>query len=155
MAIWHFRFSLVPVSGVMLIHKQVPASIEALRGKGRLVSSEEPDYWGGIGTKVVQNAFGLCLPRRESWGEAATYGDTEGGEVRIYDDAVEVALDVRNYDNVFVKKALDIAVEMNLLIVLTESGEVIEAGHAEFIAALQRSRAWRFHIDPAGTLGGH
>ena len=71
MAIWHFRFSLVPVSGVIRIHKQVPASIEALRGKHRLLSSEEPNYWEGIDTKAVQNAFGLCLPGRESWGEAA------------------------------------------------------------------------------------
>jgi hypothetical protein len=156
MAIWHFRFSLVPVSGVIRIHKHVPDSVEALRGKHRLVSVQEPNYWEDIGTEAVQKAFGLCLPRTESWGEAVTYGDSEGSTIRIdIDDEVNVALDVRDYDPVFVKKILDIAIDMNLLIVLTESGEVIKAEHAEFVAALQRSRAWRFCINPTEALGGN
>jgi hypothetical protein len=134
----------------------VPISIEALRGKHRLVSAQEPNYWEDIGIEAVQKAFGLCLPRTESWGGAATYGGSEGSTVRIdLDDEVNVALDVRNYDRVFVRKVLDIAKDMNLLIALTESGEVIKAEHVEFVAALQRSRAWRFCINPMEALGGN
>jgi hypothetical protein len=98
--------------------------------------------------------LGYVFPRTESWGEAATYGDSEGSTVRIdIDDEVNVALDVRNYDRVFVKNVLDI--DMNLLIVSNESREDIKTEHAEFVAALQRSRAWRFCINPTEALGGN
>jgi hypothetical protein len=68
----------------------VPASIEALRGKHRFVSSEEPNYWQDIGTKAVQKAVELCLPPTKTWGEGLTYGDSEGSTIRIdIDDDVE------------------------------------------------------------------
>ncbi|WP_339527254.1 hypothetical protein [Pseudomonas sp. EA_35y_Pfl2_R111] len=159
MAIWQLKFSLVPVSG---LRKHIKESIDILpEYRSKMIDSmerelvESPNYWDGLDNlmKAHVGELSQLLPARSSWSsDASMYGESDGDSIEIWEDDIDCAIDVRNINAQFIKSILEIALKMDCLLVIHDSGKLIEPNITRLALALEDSNAAKFLSDPVSFL---
>lgn len=150
MAIWHYRSELVPRAGVLSRHGSVPQKI--LFG----VLDDDcgtPEYWEGHSVLPAREIAHQALPTFKTWDiEAEVYGYRDGSTIEISEDGISASIDCRKLERDVICSYLEIAKELNCLIVTLFSGSVIEPSHDSLAAEIQRSRAFLYLQDPRSAL---
>ncbi|KAF0237096.1 MAG: hypothetical protein FD167_4489 [bacterium] len=158
MAVWQFKFSLVPLEGIERVHGHTILIIEEYRSSNaeKLLSlplelnQSYSDYWEGIqiGDTTLE-AIKAMLPQCESWDKnAVMFGSEEGDRIEIWNDDFNCFFDIRNFSANLLDKLLSIATTLNCKVVLHESGEVIEPIFKEVVERIKESRAYAFCLNP-------
>ena len=160
MAVWQFKFSLVPTSGVKRVHGDLVAVLDEYRAvqqasehdsSGRANSSQ--NYWEGLDTGVVAKAVAGVLPLGESWSSDATmFGEEEGDRIEVWSDDVDCAIDLRSFLVVRLQSIVQIARALDCKLVLHGSGEVLDPVLELVLQKIQSSRAYAFCVNPANFL---
>lgn len=158
MAVWHFRIYLVPTSGLLKIYGYIPLSLDEY--KPHSVDSEfdenrqYPDYWMGEGVSpLIRARVESRYPSSGSWSEEATmFGHDNGTRVELWTDDVVVCVDARKAEVDEFRFFADLAREADCLIALGQDGRIVGPSLERLTRAFERSRAYRFIIDPVGAL---
>lgn len=156
MAVWQFKFSLVPEQGIEDIHgKMMPTLSVYQSGKFQVLNDEDdPNYWKGheIGPEVI-NQIEKILPRRKAWSdEAAMYGTEEGDGIEIWPDDFNCTLDLRNLSLDNLNVMIELAKSMRCRLVLHGSGEVMEPDLMDIVQKIKNSNAYAFCMSPRDYL---
>src|ERR1051326_1769938 len=110
MAVWQFKFYLVPIKGIERVHGHIMPVLEEYRASTpeKLLSLPlEPDqlptypnYWEGIqkGDETLQ-AIQTLLPQCESWSEKAIMFCNGDNRVEVWNDDISCFLDIKNFSS--------------------------------------------------------
>ena len=163
MAVWQFKFTLVPKVGILRVHGEVPAFLEEFMPMElpatveeiepltpeeleALSSREFTNYWEESGTSAIEEDVKLLLPFRTDWG-VREYGEDAGNEVWVSSDFVECRLTLTQFDEGLAREFLRLANKYDCLIA-SDTGEVIPADWTPFVRRIRMSRAAKFVRDP-------
>src|SRR3954451_3483077 len=129
MAIWQFKFDLLPESGFKRLHGGLLPNLSFARSPAgpRLVreAQEEVNYWAGSDPFSLIPDIQTLLPERKSWSEdARMFGNEEGDAVEVWADLVFCAADMRAISKEFLDGILETAIKNELLLVLNENAVV-------------------------------
>ncbi|MEH6458122.1 MAG: hypothetical protein V7749_17465 [Cocleimonas sp.] len=157
MAIWHFKFSLLPKKGILKEHTNIPLILNEY--KENFVDSEKHvdddfiDYWHDCNIAELEIRIQKLLPSIESWSTLMRlYGYEKGTKVEVWDDDINFKIDTRKPDYTFLKEIVNLAKDTNCLLTPLETGELIEPVFEKIIEEYQNSRAYRFTLDSDQVL---
>lgn len=159
MAIWQFKFSLVPFSGMEKVYGRRPTHLPEY-GAGDFSfsgeDSEHPDYWQGRDPgSIAEGRISHILPVMDSWSrDAVMYGDSEGDCIEVWGDEVNCALDMRNFSLKILSDILQIANDSGCALVVHGDGVVIPPDMNVVLGAIKSSGAYAFCISPVDFLRG-
>lgn len=156
MAIWQFSFHWVPRDAIVKLHGSDALKLDAY-GTIDLESwdedKESPNYWIGRSPKSYSTAIEALMPPRKSWSqEALMFGDEEGDDVSLWDDDVNIRLDLRQFNEPLARALVSIAARDDLRLAISETGRLIPPKYEKLAREISKSRAYHFANDPAGTL---
>ena len=158
MALWQFRFSLVPEAGIILKHGKVPSVLESFLPADpddldtTADASPQLAYWGDINPSTISSVHSL-LPPMDSWLEdARMFGYRHGHQIEAWSHDLICKFDARDPDTAILDQYVSLARELDCRIVLHETGQVLKADVAVIHLALRESRAARFLRNPHSTL---
>jgi len=160
MAVWQFKFSFVPKSGVLKQHGSIPHILDEFLpydGKHKLKeTSEYLNYWEEQEvTRVDFDFFESIIPKVDSWDESAImYEDSEGNRIEVWDDDINCRIDARKFNLSLINNILNYALEKNWLIAITSNGHVITPNIFSFIKEFKLSFSFKFCEDPEKALKG-
>ncbi len=159
MAAWQFTFHLVPRSGILLIHRKIPNLLEdfafhVTENDAPKDEDDYADYWQGmLNLEDVGREFATFLPAMRAWGEnSLMYGSEHGNRVEVWSDDVNVAVDVRNFDDDFVSKTLGVGLKLDCLAAIAPTGKVVPLQLPLLVAEIRESVAFKFCVNPINTL---
>ncbi len=157
MSIWQFKVSLVPEMGILRVHGTIPSELEDYRPfdpESDDLDQELPNYWEGhVVPPEVMEEISSILPPMESWSaEARMFGYSHGNQIEVWGHDVLCKVDLRAFDGEYLRRIVELADDLNSLIVLNENGRVLPADLSEVLEAVRKSRACRFMVNPAATL---
>jgi hypothetical protein len=158
MAIWQFRFSLVPELGIIREHGGVPSELESMKPVNPDVAfdldAEYPNYWAGQPRPPLElDDFKTLLPPMESWSKnALMFGYSHGHQIELWKDDLICKIDMRAFDPDLLEKCVELGGRNGCLIALHENGQVLAAVWDVILESCQRSRAVKFVCDPTKTL---
>lgn len=153
MAIWQFKFALVPANGIKRVCGNAVKFLPEYQGRQEcLVVNNEvyKNYWEGYEryleqTQLIEN----ILPQSGSWSnEAKMFGDPEGDRIEIWSDDIECAVDLRNFSAFYLQAVLNLAIKLDCKLVLHGSGEIVNPVWADVIEKIKASRAYYFCENP-------
>ena len=157
MAVWQFKFTLVPTEGIVKAHGKVPDSMPQFAAvvPDACLDNEMvwPNYWEGVDKSAIHALAMSVLPVADSWSNEATmYGNSKTDEIQVWDDSVDVRLDCSNLNIRLLEGIVTIAEDCGCCIVLCEGGRVIAPILEQVIDALKTSSAARFVKNPKAFL---
>jgi len=157
MAVWYFKFALVPDEGIVSVCGKMVGRLPEYSGKG---GAEEilggfPNYWLGIGNIESLAGISRLLPEIESWtSEARMFGYEDGDRVEFWEDDVLCYLDLRRLSLSLLEVVTGLAAYFDCSLVLFGSGEVVEPELPLVVEKIKESNAFAFCVDPASFLAG-
>lgn len=158
MAIWQFGISLVPKAGILREHGRIPQELDQYKPRTEDLNFDEDreflNYWLGIEvSKSVKILIAEKLPKLKSWSsDAEMYGYDHGTKVEVWLDDINCFVDVRGDGTEFLEFFVSIAKSLDCLIVLKESGKVIDSSYPLLLNELNASVARKFVSNPRKTL---
>jgi hypothetical protein len=160
MAIWQYDFFLAPTEAILRHHGMIPPVLRAYLPAGTVddsvVQEEQRDYWGGTPVRLqFIDMVTSILPRADSWHrDALMFGEPDGNKVEIWHDDVACKLDLRHLDVDLVEQIVQIATELDLKIIVKETGEVLAPDISLFMSSIEGSTARRYVRNPENCLKG-
>jgi hypothetical protein len=159
MAIWHFKFCLLPRLGVERICGKNVDFLPEYRSSGIPIVrdiSDFPNYWGKLEDEKIlisniKNVF-RTFGKEEKENFPGIIGDPDGDKVMILEDEIEIALDVRNLSYELLDKILAIANAADCVLVVQGSGEIILPRQSLVMEKIEKSNAHTYCRDPVGFL---
>lgn len=156
MAVWQYRFSLLPREGIRKAMGSIPESLEEYKPVDPAnfdENREYPNYWEGIDRRDFVEQIGRILPETKSWSaEARMFGEDEGDRIQCWDDDVACAVDVRHFSMKYVEQLCALAQKSDCLLVLNEGGQIVEPDLASLLERISHSRAYAFCAAPGEFL---
>lgn len=158
MAIWQFRFSLLPELGIIREHGGVPPELESMKPVNPddplALEGHCPNYWADQPKSPLElDDFKTLLPPMESWSkDALMFGYSHGHQIELWKDDLTCKIDMRAFDPDLLEKCVELAGLNGCLLALHENGQVLPADRHAVLEACQRSRAVKFVCDPTKTL---
>lgn len=158
MAVWQFKFSLVPTAGVQRIHGADAVVLQAYQispdGPKFLDEEENLNYWADLADlQEIALASSEILPEMESWsGDARMFGNKESNKIEVWNDRVNCFIDMRFFSEEFLLRVVDMAKKFDCKFVISGSGVVIYPDLFKVIDQIKLSNAYKFCADPAGYL---
>lgn len=160
MAVWHFKFSLVPTSGIVGEHGKLVSTLPeygSVRSDASVDSTEDAqfvNYWekAGMSPASLERVMQL-LPPTKSWSaEARMFGEAEGNRIEVWEDDINCALDLRTFSKDLLGAIVQIASSAQCMLVLHGTGEVIEPQLQVVLDKILASDAYSFCIEPGKFL---
>jgi hypothetical protein len=158
MAIWQFKFSLVPQDGVAHVHGYVlPVLLEykaSTDGPSLVEDGSFPNYWRDE-TKVATllAEISSALPEFKSWADdARMFGEPEGNKVEVWIDEVTCFVDMRNISAQFVQTIVAFAMKFGCYLAIHGSGALVAPDVALLAGHMETSDAWKFCRAPEEFL---
>jgi hypothetical protein len=160
MAIWQFQFALIPKAGLFRAHPNGVLSLPQYKTlidgtKSHFSENDEYlNYWEGFTSwDELLRDIKAMLPLATSWSDDAKFfGESEGNRIELWRDDVLCFVDARNFSLVFLGAILSMAQSYQCLIVLHETGELIEPTQSVVIEKMKSSRAVLFCKSPENFL---
>jgi len=157
MAVWQFKFTIVPVAGILRGHGKMVDVLPqfAARTPDAIFADEDefPNYWEGIDSTPMKELAERLLPLAESWSDEATmYGNTKTDDIQIWEDSVDVRLDCSNLNLTLLDAIVSAAREWNCCLVLCEGGRIVSPNLQLLIDAVNASSAMKFVKNPKAFL---
>ena len=157
MAVWQFKFTLVPTEGIVKAHGKVPYCLPQFAAVVPDACLDDemvwPNYWEGVDKSAIHALAKSVLPLADSWStEATMYGHSKTDDIQVWDDSVDVRLDCSNLNIRLLENIVTIANNCGCCIVLCEGGRVIAPVLEKVKDALKASSASRFVKDPNAFL---
>jgi len=157
MAIWHFKFSLLPKKGLLREHTNIPLILDEYKENfvdpEKHVDDEFIDYWKDCNLKEIEIHIQKLLPLIDSWSSSMRlYGYDNGTNIEVWDDDINLKIDTRKTDYTFLKEIVNLARDNNCLLVPQETGELIEPNFEKLVEKYQSSRSYRFTLDSDQVL---
>lgn len=109
----------------------------------------EYEYWDNKSLDRLENRLKKEFTNRdEHWSEKCIYyGYDKSIRFSVWneheDKEVDMAIDVRNIDYVFLKKILDILFELDTVIVIEDTGYVISSDYNTFVNTMHASERYK------------
>lgn len=162
MAVWQFKFSLVPTSGIVGEHGRLVVVLPEYGSSQSSSSADDAEdahfvnYWekAGMTPASLQSLMEL-LPSTESWSdEARMFGEAEGDRIEVWEDDINCALDLRTFSKDLLQAIVQIASRAQCKLVLHGTGEVIEPELPVVLDKILASNAYLFCIGPTKFLRG-
>lgn len=158
MAIWHFKFYLVPASGIVRLHgADVKVLDEYRSAPGRPVFDEDavfPNYWDNptVLRQIALVVSGL-LPEMHSWSDKARmFGDDDAHRVEVWPDDVACRVNMRDFPYELMDRLLALAKKFDCEIAIGGSGAVVEPTMAALSPHIEASDAYKFCVSPIDFL---
>lgn len=156
MAIWQFTFHWAPRDSVEKLHGPDAIVLTAFAPVDFETwdeNKETPNYWQGRNPKSYGPAIEKLLPPRKSWSaDALMFGDEKSDGVELWDDDVRVRLDIREFNEPLARALVDLAARDDLKLAMAQTGRLIPPKYDKLAREISNSRAFKFAMDPAGTL---
>lgn len=164
MAVWQFKFYLVPVKGIVKVHGKVvprlseyaPFNPESSFEEIEARAAQAPNYWEQAGVSPASmEGLTTMLPPIRSWSEEAKmFGDGEdgGAKIEIWKDDIQCKLDLRVFSEELLVAIVDEAADAECMLVLQETGEVIEPDLPLVLDKILESNAYAFCTGPTEFL---
>lgn len=157
MAVWQFKFTLIPAGRIVEVHGKVPDLLLQFAAVVPDASFDDemvwPNYWEGVDKSAIHALAKSVLPVADSWSaEATMYGNSKTDDIQVWDDSVDVRLDCSNLNIRLLESIVAIADDCGYCIVLCEGGRVIAPIVEQVTEALKASSASRFVKDPNAFL---
>jgi hypothetical protein len=157
MAVWQFRFSLLPKKGVSQKHETFPKFLLEYKANFNNANSSVDEvyenYWEGFDLEVLSRRFEDALPVIDSWSEnLSIYGYEDGSRVEVSEDEIYVKFDTRQPDYTFLREVITTAKSYDCVCVLEEDGQLMFPDFELILEHLSQSRAYRFCEDPDKVL---
>ncbi len=149
MAIWQFRFAVIPISGLLRVHGEVPRVLPqyAMKPPEDLPNMKDPpeypNYWDAlpIPESLIKKLQGL-LPQGKHWSaDAIMFGEDGGNEVVIWRDDLNCRISAREPDARLLHLMVEFATELDCVFAIGEGGEVIPGNLDSLADAFSKSRA--------------
>jgi hypothetical protein len=161
MAYWQFQFSLVPSSGIEKVHG--PHVLRLAEYESRDSEKEVKDiesfnnYWEGIERpQSVIHELTQLLPACRSWDSSASmFADVDGNSIEIWPDDINCALSLSNPRFDLVNQIVSIAARMKCVIVLKESGRIVNSDLAVIADEIANSSAKDLLENPSKLIRSH
>ena len=158
MAIWHFVVSLVPKTGIIAVHGEIPDSLDQFRaqiGKNVFSDSHELfDYWKD--TEISDQTISMVserLPALRSWSDRARmFGTNKGNRIELWDSRIVCYYDARINQSDLLELFCEIAANLECVLVLKDNGKIINPNKDLLIEAYQLSIAKSFVLNPKKTI---
>lgn len=160
MAIWQFKFSLVPASGIRRIHGSDVGVLREYQVTERSAKpteiAEMTNYWDGSGSlRQLALAFSGILPEIKSWSdEARMFGDDESNKIEVWDDDVNCYIDARIFSDDLMNWIIKLARKFECKLVIHGSGLIIDPDFGILIDQIKDSTAYKFCLNPVEFLKG-
>lgn len=148
MATWQFTFNLIPNPWI----KNPNNSIDKLYDDEGIL-----DPYLAWENNQPKNLDALCneiLNQTTSWSkDLKIWGDTETNDIQVFYEnslieSISIRLDVREINKPFLLKIINFVNELNCLLHLSESKEIIEPNYCIVVENIMKSNAYRFVKDP-------
>lgn len=158
MAVWQFKFSLVPVDGMRRVHEGDVAILQAHQttpdGPKVIDDTDIVNYWDSPMTlQQVALDVSRILPEMKSWSQdARMFGQGDSNKIEVWDDDVACFVDMRYFSEEFLRKVIDIANKFKCKLSIHGSGVVIEPDMATIINQIVDSNAYKFCVNPRDYL---
>ncbi len=162
MAVWHFKFGLIPTEGLKREFGDddvavVPEYVSHPDGP-RYLGPEElerlPNYWSDP-AKLRQIAMALSsfMPEMKSWSDKARmFGNDEDERVEVWEDDVHCRVSMAEVDFELLDKLLGLAQRFDCRLVIHGTGALVAPDMASLTPHVESSIAFKFCRDPEGTL---
>ncbi|NBF01544.1 hypothetical protein GV819_04495 [Pseudomonas sp. Fl5BN2] len=158
MAVWHFKFALVPKEVIVSVCGGMVKRLPEYSGEGRgdEVLDGFPNYWlGGKSIELLLDRASRLLPEIESWtSEARMFGCKDGDRIEVWEDDVLCYLDLRKLSLSLLEGIIYLAASSDCSLVLFGSGEVVEPELPLVVEKIKESNAFAFCVDPASFFAG-
>lgn len=154
MAVWHFKFDIVPRDGLRRVLGCIPPllSEHVVSAELPFGADDPPNYWEGLDMSGVVASVRRLFPSAEGSGEYQTFGDDERNKVVVYPSGIYCYIDLRNYDRRLVTEILSVAHRHNCVIAVIGPGSIIEPNITTLESYIPSSGAYAFCADPEGYL---
>jgi len=162
MAIWHFKFGLIPTEGLKRVFGDAGVAVVpeyAPHPEGpRYLEPEElaalPNYWDDPDKlRQIATAVSSFLPEMKSWSDKARmFGSDEDERVAVWEDDVHCRINMRNVDFEVLDKLLSLARRFDCKVVVHGTGAVVDADITALTPHVEASSAHKFCHDPHGFL---
>lgn len=156
MAIWQFKFSLVPAENVVRLHGERPETLEQYQAL--TLPEYDPDavfqnYWAGRDPRALAPEVLTLLPEASSWSdEARMFGSDEGDWLELWDQDVNCRIDVPNFSKSYAQGLVDLAERHGCLLAISPTGELIDPDLGGLCDQIMRSRAYHFCSNPKEAI---
>ncbi len=160
MAIWQFKFAMVPSIGIERVHGRLVHVLEEYR-VSKISGANAPstgiadakNYWEGLDSSAVAAAMRGILEPAKSWSsDAVMFGDEEGDRVEVWSDDVDCAIDLRSFSAARLESIVDLARMLDCKLVLHGSGQIVEPVLELVLQKVRSSQAYAFCISPVDFL---
>jgi hypothetical protein len=162
MAVWHFKFSLIPTEGLLRVFGEtnvsvIPEFVSNPEGPRNLEPEELerlPSYWDGPAKlRQIAMAVSVILPEMKSWSsEARMFGSDEQDRVEVWNDHVNCRINMRAVDFALLDKLLHLAKRFDCKLVIHGTGAIAAPDVASLAPHVECSNAYKFCLDPIGFL---
>jgi hypothetical protein len=151
MAVWHYKFSIVPRVGIRRVHGKDMSSLEEYADgevPKYIPDHVWPNYWEGLGN-VLSNVllrFEKILPKSpKNTKTYAMFGDNNGDKIDAWKDGdIDCYLDLRNFTAESLQEIICIAQEFDLQFISNENGDVLDPFLELIIDKIKKSKAYLF-----------
>jgi hypothetical protein len=155
MALWHFKFGMIPRKGIERALGKPAAVLEEYQVKedGPKELTDMPDYWEGMNLAQFENRLAAILPP-EPWSGRGPkrFGSAESDRIELWPDDIECAVDLRDFSADHLRGMIEFAASENLALVVHGTGEVVDPDFDAVADRIRTSRAYAFCKDPRGFL---
>lgn len=153
MAIWQFKFFIIPKKNLLKEHEEIPNYLEEYKPRHYTdeycEDQEFINYWNGV--DMPDNEFNLI--QIESWDdEAKMYGEKDGNKIEIWKDEFICFIDARKPNFKLLNSLIIIAKSLKCMIVLGESGKLIKPDIIDIRKYFNNSTANKFVLNQENTL---
>lgn len=160
MAVWQFKFSLVPVDGISRVHGGDTANLQFYRtlpeGPNLIDDADALNYWDDPDAlRRIADTVSNFLPEIKSWSpQARMFGEGTYDQIEVWDSDLDCRIDMRNFSVDFLENVLELAREYKCKIAIHGSGDLVSPNLQDVLAEIKKSNAYQFCLDPRGYLNG-
>ena len=154
MAVWQFAFALAPREGVKRVHGSVPKhipdhTVDFGNSPEEIDLDQEPNYWEPIDPRTFAAEIKTILPPTKSWSpDALMFGDDKVHDIDLWQDDVRVRFDLRAIELPLIQNVTSFARKHDLLVIVLESGKILEPEVNMLVDHIKGSQAARFVTRP-------
>ena len=153
MALWQFKFSLLPVKGIAVVHGEIPAELWEYQPPALHPNDGEPafpDYWrsAGISPASLTDLTALLPPRRSWSPDAQMYGSEDGDSLEIWLNDIDCRLDMRSFCPGLLERILSVAHQHVCKVVISGTGEVVDPDVTGVLLKAKDSEAFEYCSNP-------
>ena len=162
MAVWHFKFGLIPNSGLRRVLGRtddvvVPEHVSHPDGPRYLEPDELaalPNYWDDPSMlRQVAMVVSSFMPEMKSWSEKARmFGDDEDDRVEVWEDDVSCRIHLGHVDFELLEQILGLARRFDCKLVIHGTGAVTNPDLESLRPHVEASNAYKFCADPERYL---